>query len=181
MIKRVIRNFAQCTDEIRSKFGIHAPLGPFATANSAASTTTTTPTSANTPTNATASLFLSLSEAFIQRQIMPDRILPASRRFAEKWEMLQDPVVDVLDSELFERMRFNGHEDQAREGVRRLRVDVNHRIVRNVRRMWEGAGRMLVVIVARGIVVVVVKAIADCLAAGWSERFVKSGQDVGAG
>ena len=78
-------------------------------------------------------------------------------------------------------MRFNGHEDQAGKGVRRLRVDVDHWIVRNVRRMWEGAGWMfIVVIVAGSVIVVVVKAIADCLTARWAERFVKSGQDVGA-
>ena len=130
MIEGVIRDFAQGSHQIWPIFRIYAPLRALA--------------DATTATTAASIALLRLAEALVEREVMPDRVFPPGRRLPEKGEMGEDPSVDVLDGQLLGRIGFDGHEDQAREGVRRFGVDVDHRIVRDVRRMRKRPGGMVV-------------------------------------
>ena len=57
--------------------------------------------------------------------------------------MSDEPRVDSFDLESFRRRSFDGHENQRREGIRRPMLDVDERIVRNVRRMRKRPRRMI--------------------------------------
>lgn len=82
-----------------------------------------------------ASFLVHFLEAFVERQVMAHGILPPCRSMLKIGEVIQDPRVDVLHWQSLMRRVLDGHEDEAREGVGRLAVDVFLRVVRNVRGM----------------------------------------------
>lgn len=56
-------------------------------------------------------------EALIQREIVPDAILPALRRGLEIRKMADDPSVYLLHRQCPRRSRFYSHEDETGERV----------------------------------------------------------------
>ena len=60
---------------------------------------------------------------------MSNAVLPAARSCAVVGKLVHDPAVDVLDRKQFVRGRLDGHEDEGGEGVGRLGVHVDLRVV----------------------------------------------------
>lgn len=60
------------------------------------------------------------AEALAERQVVPHRVPPPSRRGPVVGKRVDDPLVDAFDGELLLRRLLDGHEDQAAEGVRGL-------------------------------------------------------------
>lgn len=79
-----------------------------------------------------APVFIHLLETLVERQIVTHRVLPASRGACKVREVLQDPPVDILDRQPLIRRVFDGHEDQAAEGIRRFPVGPRRQVVRRV-------------------------------------------------
>lgn len=69
-------------------------------------------------------VFVHFLKTLIEREVVPDRVLPPGRGVGEIWEMFEDPVVNVLDGKPLGGRVFDSHEDEAAEGVRRLAVGV---------------------------------------------------------
>lgn len=59
--------------------------------------------------------FFDFPETFIQREVVPDTVLPASGGVLIVREMINDPAIDVFDWQCFDRRVFDGHKDQTRK------------------------------------------------------------------
>lgn len=59
--------------------------------------------------------FLHLAETLVEREIMPDRVLPASRSISKIWEVVQNPGINILYWQSLIAGVLNSHKDEAGE------------------------------------------------------------------
>lgn len=78
-------------------------------------------------------VFVHFLKTLIEREVVPDRVLPPGGGVGEIREVLEDPVVNVFDGKPLGGCVLDGHEDEAAEGVRRLAVGVVFGVVGQVR------------------------------------------------
>lgn len=64
--------------------------------------------------------FGQLDEALVQRQIMPDRVLPALIGAPEEWKASLEELVDLTECQSFGGGALYCHDDESDVGVRRL-------------------------------------------------------------